>query len=40
MSLFDLSKDVQNVICYGINLEERKDKRKKIKKLCEKKIFH
>ncbi len=36
MSLFNLSKDVQNVICYGINLEERKDKRKNLKKICEK----
>ncbi len=34
--LFHLSPEVKNVLCYGISLEERKDKRKNLKKLCEK----
>ncbi len=34
--LFHLNKDIQNVLSYGISLEERKDKRKNLKKLCEK----
>lgn len=34
--LFHLNKDIQNVLCYGISLEERKDKRDKLKKVCKK----
>jgi GR25 family glycosyltransferase involved in LPS biosynthesis len=34
--IFNLNKDIQNVLSYGISLEERKDKRDKLKKLCKK----
>ncbi len=34
--IFDLNKDIQNVLSYGISLEERKDKRDKLKKVCKK----
>lgn len=34
--LFNLNKDIKNVLCYGISLEERKDKRKNLKKICKK----
>lgn len=34
--LFNLNKDIKNVLCYGISLEERKDKRDKLKKVCKK----
>ncbi len=34
--LFHLNSDLQNVLCYGINLEERVDKRNNLKKVCQK----